>query len=271
MTPLSSTPTSTPKGTLMDLHAPRGLAVVTGASAGIGLATATALHAAGYTVISASRRLKDHDDHDGAVGTRHLDVTDPASVAALARTVDEHPQPLTLLVNNAGIPTPAATIADSDITDWQNTYETNVVGSVRTTQALLPHLIHNRGHVVFTGSTVGRVPYERGAAYAASKHALTALVQTLRLELNGLPVRVTEIAPGMMRGDERGGEFMRARFADDQAAIDAVYQGVADPLVPEDIADCIVWCATRPAHVDIDLIEVRPLAQASQNKVHRTH
>lgn len=254
----------------MQNHPHRGLAVVTGASAGIGLATATALHTAGYAVISASRRLTHHDDPAEGISTRRLDVTDPASVTALARTVEEHPHPLTLLVNNAGIPTAAATIADSDVADWQGTYETNVVGSVRTTQALLPHLIRNRGHVLFTGSTVGRVPYERGAAYAASKHALTALVQTLRLELNGLPVRVTEIAPGMMRGDERGGEFMRARFADDQAAIEAVYQGVADPLVPEDIADCIVWCATRPAHVDVDLIEVRPLAQASQTKVHRT-
>ncbi|MFD5474437.1 SDR family NAD(P)-dependent oxidoreductase [Streptomyces sp. NPDC127105] len=248
----------------------RGLAVVTGASAGIGRATAKALEQAGYAVISASRRLPTVPPAPSSITTHQLDVTDADSVAALARTVDDHPLPLTLLVNNAGIPTAAATIADSDLTDWRGTYDTNVVGAVQTTQALLPALIRNRGHVQFIGSTVGRVPYERGAAYAASKYALTAMVQTLRLELCGQPVRITEIAPGMMRGDEAGGEFMRTRFKGDKDAIAAVYQGVEHPLTPEDIAECVVWCATRPTHVDIDLMEVRPLAQAAQHKVHRT-
>jgi NADP-dependent 3-hydroxy acid dehydrogenase YdfG len=228
------------------------------------------LEKAGYAVISASRRLPTASSAPTGITTHQLDVTDADSVAALERAVAEHPVPLTLLVNNAGIPTHAATIADSEITDWQGTYETNVVGAVRTTQALLPHLIAHHGHAVFIGSTVGRVPYERGAAYAASKYALTALVQTLRLELNGEPVRITEIAPGMMRGDEAGGEFMRQRFHHDEAAVAAVYQGVEHPLTPEDIAGCVVWCATRPAHVDVDLMEVRPLAQAAQHKVHRT-
>lgn len=249
---------------------PRGLAVVTGGSAGIGAATADALAEAGFAVIAASRRMKTSDPDTSGITTHHLDVTDPASVAELARTVTAHPVPLTLLVNNAGVPTPAATIVDSDVADWRHTFETNVVGVLQTTQALLPHLVANSGHVVVIGSTVGRVPYERGAAYAASKYALTALAQTLRLELNGQPVRVTEIAPGMMRGDEAGGEFMRARFANDPAAIAAVYQGVDHPLLPEDIAECVRWCATLPPHVDIDLMEVRPLAQASQTKVHRT-
>ncbi|WP_433195842.1 SDR family oxidoreductase [Nocardia sp. CA-107356] len=254
----------------MSTNAPRGLAVVTGASVGIGAATAEALHTAGYAVVSASRRLETIPVAATGITTHHLDVTDADSVAALARTVSEHPAPLTLLVNNAGIPTPAATIADSDVADWRANYDTNVIGSLQTSQALLAQLIDNRGHIVFIGSTVGRVAYERGAAYAASKHALAALVSTLRLELNGQPVRVTEIAPGMMRGDEKGGEFMRARFGGDQTAIDAVYQGVEHPLTPADIAECVLWCATRPAHVDIDLIEVRPLAQAAQHKVHRT-
>lgn len=254
----------------MNTQSSRGLAVVTGGSVGIGQATAQALEKAGYTVISASRRLDTVPSAPTGITTHQLDVTDAESVAALERTVAEHPAQLTLLVNNAGIPTHAATIADSDITDWRDTYETNVVGVVQTTQALLPHLIRNRGHVQFIGSTVGRVAYERGAAYAASKHGLTAMVQTLRLELNGEPVRITEIAPGMMRGDEAGGEFMRTRFNHDEAAIAAVYQGVEHPLTPQDIAECVVWCATRPAHVDIDLMEVRPLAQAAQHKVHRT-
>ncbi|MEW2498156.1 SDR family NAD(P)-dependent oxidoreductase [Streptomyces nodosus] len=243
---------------------------VTGASGGIGRATAEALEKAGYTVISASRRLTTIPSAPTGITTHQFDVTDADSVATLERTVAEHPVPLTLLVNNAGIPTHAATVADSDVTDWRGTYDTNVIGSVQTTQALLPHLIRNRGHVQFIGSTVGRVPYERGAAYAASKHALAAMVQTLRLELNGEPVRVTEIAPGMMRGDEAGGEFMRERFNNDPEAIAAVYQGVDHPLTPEDVAECVVWCATRPAHVDVDLMEIRPLAQAAQHKVHRT-
>ncbi|MDQ1041980.1 SDR family oxidoreductase [Streptomyces sp. V4I2] len=249
---------------------PRGFAVVTGASVGIGRASAEALEKAGYTVIAASRRLTTAPSAATGITTHKLDVTDADSVATLERTVTEHPVPLTLLVNNAGIPTHAATIADSDIADWRGTYETNVVGVVQMTQALLPPLIRNRGDVQFIGSTVGRVGYERGAAYAASKFGLTALVQTLRLELNGQPVRVTEIAPGMMRGDEAGGEFMRTRFNNDEQAIAAVYQGVEHPLTPEDIAECVVWCATRPKHVDIDLMELRPLAQAAQHKVHRT-
>ncbi|MDH6578649.1 SDR family NAD(P)-dependent oxidoreductase [Kitasatospora sp. MAP5-34] len=254
----------------MSSQSPCGLAVVTGASVGIGRATAQALEKAGYTVISAARRLPTFPSASTGITTHQLDVTDPDSVAELERTVAAHPVPLTLLVNNAGIPTHADTIADSDLADWRATYETNVIGSVRTTQALLPHLVANRGHAVFIGSTVARVAYERGAAYAASKHALTAMVQTLRLELNGEPVRITEIAPGMMRGDEAGGEFMRERFNNDPQAIAAVYQGVEHPLTPEDIAECVRWCATLPPHVDIDLIEVRPLAQAAQHKVHRT-
>ncbi|MFM9499853.1 SDR family oxidoreductase [Streptomyces galilaeus] len=249
---------------------PRGLAVVTGASVGIGRAASEALEKAGYAVIAASRRLTTAPSAATGITTHQLDVTDADSVAALQRTIANHPVPLTLLVNNAGIPTAAATIAHSDLADWRGTYNTNVIGAVQTTQALLPHLIRSHGSVQFIGSTVGRVPYERGAAYAASKYALTALVQTLRLELNGQPVRITEIAPGMMRGDDAGGEFMRTRFHHDPAAIAAVYKGVEHPLIPEDIADCVVWCATRPPHVDIDLMEVRPLAQAAQHKVHRT-
>ncbi|MFB7776238.1 SDR family oxidoreductase [Streptomyces bauhiniae] len=254
----------------MNEQSPRGLAVVTGASVGIGRATAEALEKAGYAVIAASRRLTTVPSAATGITTHQLDVTDADSVAALHDTVAAHPLPLTLLVNNAGIPTHAATIADSDLADWYATYETNVVGAVQTTQALLPHLIRNAGHVQFIGSTVGRVAYERGAAYAASKWALAALAGTLRLELSGTPIRVTEIAPGMMRGDADGGEFMRTRFHNDPDAIAAVYQGVEHPLTPEDIAQCVVWCATLPPHVDVDLLEVRPVAQAAQHKVHRT-
>ncbi|MFE6274307.1 SDR family oxidoreductase [Streptomyces goshikiensis] len=254
----------------MNTSHPRGLAVVTGASAGIGKATAHALHTAGYTVIAGARRLPTQTPRPGELTSHQLDVTDDASVAALAKTIAGHDEPLTLLVNNAGIPTSPDPVATSDVAEWQRAYDVNVLGVLRMTQALLPNLEANRGHVVVIGSTVGHVAYEKGAGYAASKHALTALASSLRLELCGTPVRVTEIAPGMMRGDADGGEFMRARFHNDKAAIDAVYQGVDAPLTPADIADIVTWCATRPAHVDIDLLMVRPLAQAAQHKVHRT-
>ncbi|MFI2473074.1 SDR family oxidoreductase [Nocardia xishanensis] len=246
----------------------RGLALVTGGSAGIGAATAETLTATGYSVIAAARRLPNFLDPEGT-STHNLDVGSTASIDRLAHTVADHPQPLTLLVANAGIPCTAATIADSDPDEWRTIYDTNVVGVVRCIKAFLPDLTRNHGHIIVIGSTVGRVAYERGAAYAASKHAVAALVSTLRLELNGTPVRVSEIAPGMMRGNAHGGEFMHRRFGGDRNAIDAVYAGVPEPLTPADIADCISWVATRPPHVDIDLLEVRPLAQAAQHKVHR--
>uniref|UniRef100_UPI000B0AC315 SDR family oxidoreductase n=1 Tax=Streptomyces graminilatus TaxID=1464070 RepID=UPI000B0AC315 len=150
----------------LNTSAAQGLAVVTGASVGIGRASAEALEKAGYAVIAASRRLTTVASAATGITTHQLDVTDADSVAALERTVAAHPLPLTLLVNNAGIPTHAATIADSDITDWRATYDTNVIGVVQTTQALLPYLIRNRGDVQFIGSTVGRVGYERGRRWS---------------------------------------------------------------------------------------------------------
>ncbi|GAA1950987.1 SDR family NAD(P)-dependent oxidoreductase [Kitasatospora viridis] len=255
--------------TYSDTPAPRGLAVVTGASAGIGMATAVALRKAGFLVIAAARRLDEGSRHevvqDGIVPV-HLDVTDDGSVAALARTVAATGVPLTLLVNNAGVALGADLIVESDLTHWQRMYDVNVFGVLRVTKALLPQLIENGGHVVVLGSTVGHVAYERGGGYASSKHAVSAFASTLRLELSGTPVRVTELAPGMVRSEE----FMVNRFLGDSDAAAAVYRGVDEPLSPEDIAECVAWCVTRPPHVDVDLLMVRPVAQAAQHKVHRT-
>ena len=146
-------------------------------------------------------------------------------------------------------------------------YDVNVLGTLHVTQALLPALrASGDGLIVNVGSTAGRVVYEGGGGYTAAKHALKALTGTLRLELSGEPIRITEIAPGMVRTDE----FALNRFGGDQDKADAVYAGVAEPLVAEDIADIIVWAATRPGHVDLDEIVVRPRAQAAQHKVHRT-
>jgi NADP-dependent 3-hydroxy acid dehydrogenase YdfG len=184
-------------------------------------------------------------------------------VAALAARL---PGPVTLLVNNAGGAFGMDPVEAASIDDWQRMYDVNVLGTVRVTKALLPALeASGRGTVVGVSSTAGLVVYEGGGGYAAAKHAQTAVAETLRLELVGRPVRVVEIDPGMVRTDE----FSLNRFGGDATRAASVYAGVAEPLVAEDIADCIAWCATRPHHVNVDRLVVRPLAQAAQHKVHR--
>jgi NADP-dependent 3-hydroxy acid dehydrogenase YdfG len=239
-------------------------AVVTGASSGIGAATARRLAEDGWEVVAAARRL----DRLGALAASHpsirpcaLDVTDPASVAALA---DAAPT-CDLLVANAGGAFDLAAVAVADLDDWARMYDVNVLGLVRTVQALLPALIASgSGHVVMTGSTAGRWVYEGGGGYVAAKHAVAALRDTLRLELAEQPVRVSEVAPGMVKTEE----FGLVRFGGDQARADAVYAGV-DPLTADDIADVIAWVASRPPHVNIDLVQVTPRQQASATKVVR--
>jgi NADP-dependent 3-hydroxy acid dehydrogenase YdfG len=170
-----------------------------------------------------------------------------------------------VLVNNAGGAFDGNAVAEADLDSWARTYEVNVLGTVRLTKALLPALrASGRGDVVFVGSTAGLISYEGGASYTAAKHAVHTLAETLRLELCGEPVRVIEIAPGMVRTDE----FSRNRLGSQQAA-DAVYRGVREPLVADDVADCIAWTITRPHHVNVDLLVVRPRAQAAQHKVAR--
>jgi NADP-dependent 3-hydroxy acid dehydrogenase YdfG len=241
-----------------------GLAVVTGASSGIGAATVRRLRAEGFDVIAGARRRDRLDVLATETGARAvtLDVTDDASVRALA---DEVGDSLAVLVANAGGAYGAEPIAAAHVEDWAAMYDVNVLGTLRVTQALLPALVAGRGHVVLMGSTAGRVVYEGGGGYTAAKHAVAAMAGTLRLELSGQPVRVTEIAPGMVRTEE----FAVVRFRGDNAAAAKVYEGVAEPLTADDIADCVAWCVTRPPHVDIDLLVVRPLAQAAQHKVHR--
>jgi NADP-dependent 3-hydroxy acid dehydrogenase YdfG len=146
-------------------------------------------------------------------------------------------------------------------------YDSNVLGVLRVTQALLPALEAGAGgHIVLTGSIAGHLVYEGGGGYTAAKHAAAAVVETLRLELNGRQVRVTEVAPGMVRTEE----FSLVRLRGDQEAADRVYAGVEHPLTAEDVADAIAWTATRPPHVNVDLLVIKPLAQAAPHKVHRT-
>ncbi len=243
----------------------RGVAVVTGASSGIGAATARRLAAEGYSVVAAARRLDRLEDLAASVDgitARTLDVTDAVSVAALAAEFDD----VAVLINNAGGAIGVEPIERADPADWQRMYESNVIGVLRMTQALLPALERGAGgHVIVTGSIAGHLVYEGGAGYAAAKHGAAAVVETLRLELNGRPVRVTEIAPGMVHTEE----FSLVRLRGDHAAADRVYDGIAAPLTADDIADCIAFVATRPAHVNVDLLVVKPLAQAAPHKVAR--
>ncbi len=245
-----------------------GTAVVTGASSGIGAATARRLVQEGFQVVAAARRRERLDALRDELGDRlrpmTLDVTSAESVAALAREVGGE---LNVLVNNAGGAFGMDPVADADPADWRAMFEVNVIGALQVTQALLPALVASgQGHVVVMGSTAGRVVYEGGGGYTAAKHGAAALSETLRLELSGQPVRVTEIAPGMVATDE----FALKRFGGDAERAAKVYEGVEAPLTADDIADCVAWCVTRPPHVDIDLLVVRPLAQAAQHKVHRT-
>lgn len=239
------------------------VAVVTGASTGIGEATARRLAAEGFEVVAAARRLDRLEKLAAEIGGRamELDVTDEDSVAAFAAQLPE----CAVLVNNAGGARGRAPAAETSIEDWRWMYEANVLGSLRMVQALLPAMLaYGRGHIVNITSVAGHEVYEGGSGYTGAKHAQHALTATLRLELNGQPVRVTEIAPGMVKTPE----FSLLRLGDTEKA-EAVYTGVAEPLVAEDIADCVAFAVTRPPHVDVDLLVVRPVAQATSYKVHR--
>jgi NADP-dependent 3-hydroxy acid dehydrogenase YdfG len=249
------------------------IAIVTGASSGIGAATARRLATEGFHVIAAARRADRLADlvagisaAGGTATAVPCDVTSDESVAGLAAAAADL-GPVALLVNNAGGALGLDPVERARVADWQWMYDVNALGTLRVTQALLPALeASGAGTIVMISSTAGLIVYEGGGGYAAAKHAQTALAETLRLELCGRPVRVIEIDPGMVRTEE----FALVRFEGDAQRAESVYAGVAEPLVAEDIADCVAWCATRPHHVNVDRLVVRPLAQAAQHKVHRT-
>jgi NADP-dependent 3-hydroxy acid dehydrogenase YdfG len=248
---------------------PMRTAVVTGASSGIGAATAQRLAREGYQVVLAARRLGRLEevaariaDSGGSAQVSRLDVTDRSQVdefAAALPTCD-------VLIANAGGALGADQVADGSAADWLTMYQSNVLGTLHTVQALLPKLIASgEGTLIIMGSTAGFVAYEGGGGYVAAKHGTHAIAATLRLELCGQPVRVIEIAPGMVKTDE----FALTRYRGDAAKAAAVYAGVAEPLTAEDVADAVAWAVTRPAHVNVDLMVLRPRAQAAQHKVDR--
>jgi len=240
-------------------------AVVTGAGSGIGAATARALAAEGFQVFCAARRADRIEAVADEIGGTAVvcDVTKPADVARLADVVGTT---LDVLVNNAGGALGVDPVIGGDPDQWRTMYETNVIGTMQVTKALAPALIASgAGTLVNIGSTAGRLVYEGGGGYTAAKHALAAVTETLRLELNGHPVRVTEIAPGMVKTEE----FSLVRLGGDQAKSDAVYAGVEAPLSAEDVAEAVRWVVMLPPHVDIDLMVIKPIAQAAPHKIDR--
>jgi NADP-dependent 3-hydroxy acid dehydrogenase YdfG len=240
-------------------------AVVTGASSGIGAATARHLAAEGFHVFCAARRVERIESLASEISGTAVpcDVTSDSDVAALAERVGPR---LDVLVNNAGGAFGSSPVAEASSDEWRRMYDVNVIGLMQVTRSLLPALIASGAGVILNvGSTAGRVAYEGGAGYTAAKHGTQVVTETLRLELYDQPVRVCEIAPGMVRTDE----FALVRFDGDQEKADAVYRGVPDPLTADDVADAITWMVTRPPHVNVDELVIRPRAQAAQHKVHR--
>jgi NADP-dependent 3-hydroxy acid dehydrogenase YdfG len=236
--------------------------VVTGASSGIGAATARRLAADGFDVVIGARRLGRLREVAGLIGARALplDVTDGDSVAAFAAEVPE----CRVLVNNAGGALGLAPVAIADVEQWRTMYDANVLGTLRTTQAFLPALeASGDGHVVMLGSIAGWEPYDGGAGYNAAKFGLRAMTKVLRSELLGKPIRVSEVDPGMVET-----EFSVVRFDGDEARAAAVYDRTT-PLSADDVADCIAFVVTRPSHVNVDTLVVLPRDQAGPGKVHR--
>ena len=243
------------------------IAVVTGASSGIGAATAIALANEGFQVIAAARRidnLKKLESEHKNITAFELDVTNQASVDKLAASLSG--KPVSVLVNNAGGAFDGDSVLDSDPESWSKTYDVNVVGAVRVTKAITPLMkSHGKGHIIIISSTAGYIAYENGGSYVASKFADVALARTLRLELAGDPIRITEIAPGMVKTDE----FAKNRFAGDSTKAAKIYEGVAEPLTAEDVAESIRWSVMLPTHFNVDTMVIRPIAQAAQHKVIR--
>lgn len=240
-------------------------AVVTGASSGIGAATAIHLAGEGFDVVLAARR----EDRLAEIATRIgqgarfavTDVTDAASLDSLAATVER----CDVLVCNAGGALGLGPVESFDEEQWRWMYDANVLGVARTVRAFLPALRRSGdGRIVVVTSVAGHQTYVGGAGYTAAKHAACAVVDTLRVELLGEPLRVIEIAPGMVET-----EFSLVRFEGDRQRAGRVYDGVT-PLSADDVASAIVWAVTRPAHVTVARLDLFPTAQASARDVHRT-
>lgn len=238
------------------------VAVVTGASSGIGAATARTLAAQGFHVVAMARRADRIERLAAEIGGTAVtgDVTDEAAVRSLAQRLER----VDVLVNNAGGAKGLQPVAEANLDDWRWMWETNVIGTLQVTRALLPALIASGDGLIVTVTSIAALEvYDGGAGYTAAKHAQGALHRTLRGELLGKPVRLTEIAPGAVET-----EFSLVRFGGDAQRAEAVYAGIT-PLVAHDVAEVIGFVASRPSHVNIDQIVIRPRDQASASRYNR--
>jgi 3-hydroxy acid dehydrogenase/malonic semialdehyde reductase len=257
----------------MGFHGNGRVAVITGASSGIGAATAQALSRSGFRLALGARRMDKLAEIAGQIeaetGTRpfthELDVTSADSSRRFIESAITHFGTIHILVNNAGLAKGTTHVADAvDDADWQVMLDTNVMGLLRMTRMALPHILKaDSGHIINLGSTAGHEAYAGGAVYCGTKFAVRAITNALRQELLGKPVRITSVDPGMVET-----EFSVVRYYGDEAAANRVYAGMT-PLTAEDIADCVLFAATRPQHVNIDEIIVKPTDQASAGKVAR--
>ena len=242
-------------------------AIVTGASSGIGRSTGLALARAGARVALGARRVERLEelvrDVPGNVIAAPLDVTDGESCRSFVESAVGALDRIDILVNNAGLALGRVSIAEGNDEDDRMMWETNVAGLVRMTRLVLPHMEDGRGHVVNLGSWAGREAYVYGGMYVGSKFAVRSLTYVLRKELAGR-IRVSTVDPGMVGGTE----FSDVRFRGDQERKRAVYEGV-DYLTPDDVADCILWVVTRPPHMNVDEVVLKPLQQASQDQIVR--
>ncbi len=249
------------------------LVFITGASSGIGRASAHAFAAEGARLLLCARRierLRELEDEikkstpSATVHSVQLDVRNHAAVGKMVEGLPEEWQPIDILLNNAGLSRGLDKVQDGSLDDWDEMIDTNVKGLLYVTRAVVPGMVaRGRGHIINIGSIAGHEVYPKGNVYCASKFAVDALTQGLRLDLVDTPLRVTAIDPGLVET-----EFSEVRFHGDTERAKTVYKGL-EPLHPEDIAETIVWCATRPAHVQIADVIIFPTNQASAAVVHR--
>lgn len=244
--------------------------LVTGASSGIGAATARLLASKGFDVVAVARRLDRLESlaAETGVAVHQLDVTDHDAIRALA--ADLHTTGIDALVNVAGGATDADLIENADPQSWRAMFEVNVLGVQQMIAHLLPLLRdaarkNGSADILTVTSTAGFTNYETGGGYNVAKHGVRALMEVLRLELAGEPIRVIDVAPGQVKTDE----FALGRFGGDQSKVDALYKDVVNPLTAEDVAQVLVSTLELPSHVNIDRVVVRPVAQAAQHKLHR--
>jgi len=248
------------------------IAFITGASAGIGRSCAWAFAKEGAKVLMCGRRADRLKAFEAAlkkefhVPVHHfaLDVRDQPAVEKALASLPAAWQAIEVLVNNAGLSRGLAKLHDGLLSDWEEMIDTNLRGLLYVSRAVIPGMVERgSGHIINIGSIAGHEVYPGGNVYCATKFAVRALSKGVRLDLNGTPIRVSEVAPGMVET-----EFSLVRFHGDTERAGRVYQGLT-PLSPDDIADAVVWCATRPPHGNVSEVVVMPTAQASTTVVHR--